>query len=241
MTRPTKESQQQTTRKTALRAGSVAAVALSLVAVMLLTPATALSSSGAGIGSHAYMVNVIGRPNDYKGSGEDSSGRAVFIGLKTSAGASLCEDSSGYSDAGDDGLADLVPAGRQRIGFVAGDFKVLDRDATDGLATISIPADTAGYDVYVRMLGKPGGCLDADGYVLNSTGSYFLTGHIDANRKSGTPEKVLINDIFTVQLDTDGDGIADTTASVFDSQFADYFWSVQNNGLRLMQVVFVAK
>lgn len=237
MTRPTTPSQ----HKTALRIGSVAAVALSLVAVMLLTPASALSSNGAGIGSHAYMVNIIGRPNDYSGSGDDSGGRSVFVGLKTSAGEVSCEDSSAYSDEGDDGLPDLVPSGRQKIGFVAGDFKVLDRDATDGLATISIPADTAGYDVYVRVLGKPGGCLDADGFVLNSTGSYFLTGHIDANRKTGTPQKVLINDIFTVQLDTDGDGVADTTASVFDSQFVDYFWTIQNNGLRLMQVILVAK
>lgn len=238
MTDPTNK---KAPHKTALRAGSVAAVALSLLAVMLVTPASALGSGGAGIGSHAYMVNIIGRPNDHAGSGDDSSGRSLFIGLKTDAGTTACEDSSAFSDAGDDGLADLAPSGRQRIGFVAGDFKVLDRDATDGMATISIPADTAGYDVYVRVLGKPGGCLDADGYVLNSTGSYFLTGHIDANRKTGTPQKVLVNDIFTVQLDTDGDGVADTTASVFDSQFADYFWSIQNNGLRLMQVVFVAK
>jgi hypothetical protein len=218
----------------------IAATALGVAASALLAPAAAVSPSSAGIGSHAYMVNIIGRPNDFKGS-DDGGGRAVWIGLKTNADSATCEATSGYSDAGDDGLADMVPAGRQRIAFVAGDFGVLDKDATDGQATISIPADTQGYDVYVRVLGKPGGCLDADGFVQNSTGSYFLTGHIDANRKSGVPQKVLIDDILTVQLDTDGDGVADETVSVFDSQFTEYFWNVENDGLRLMQLVFVAK
>jgi hypothetical protein len=217
-------------------------VALSMLMIAVGVP-TGLAASDNSVGPHAYKVNIIGRPNDWQGS-NDASGNVVWIGLKTNAESATCEDGSSFSDAGDDGLADLLPAGRQQIGFVGttdGSFDVLDKDATDGRATIAIPANTGGYDTYIRVLGKPGGCLDADGYVLNSTGSYFLTGHIDANRKTGTPQKVLINDIFMVWLDTDGDGVADTEVSVFDSQFADYFWNIENNGLRLMQLIFVAR
>ena len=94
--------------------------------------------------------------------------------------------------------------------------------------------------------------VNVSGIALNRDGSLVFGGAAGLHvcRADGTCRKLVaehegdglvVNDILAVKLDTDGDGIADETVSVFDSQFADYFWSIQNNGLRLMQVVFVAK
>jgi hypothetical protein len=219
------------------------AVVLALVAVGTL-PLINAAGSDNNVGRHAYKINIIGRPNDWKGSDTNGDSKTLFIGLKTNAQDVTCEDASGYSDAGDGTITDAVPANHQTIYFTGttdGSFSVLDRDATDGSARIAIPADLDGYDVYIRVLGKPGGCLDANGYAkdTNDTGTYYYyTGHIDANRKTGAPQKTQIDEIFYVWIDTDGDGVLDTRTSVFDAMFDDYFWQVSNNGLRNMQLIF---
>ena len=117
--------------------------------------------------------------------------------------------------------------------------------------SIAIPetSGTGGYDVYVRILGKPGGCLDADGYAEYDAENYgvidswYFSGHLDANRKTGVPGKVSVNDMFDVwvcvEVDTEtGDCIDFDEISVFDDMFAGYFWQIQNQGLRNMQLIF---
>jgi hypothetical protein len=52
-------------------------------------------------------------------------------------------------------------------------------------------------------------------------------GHLDANRKPGQPEKVNVKSLFY-----------DGNVAYFDDVWSDYFWVLQNNGLRNMQLIF---
>src|SRR5438046_5507962 len=163
-----------------------------------------IASLGANVGSdhnvgrHAYKVNIIGRPNTWNGDDTGSNGKVLFIGLNTNSQEVTCELGSGVGD--DTGqTTDQVPAGHQTIYFTGttdGTFDILDRDATDGSARIAIPANVAGYDMYIRVLGKPGGCLDANAFAVNGTGVYFFAGHLDANRRDGAPEKSPADALF---------------------------------------------
>lgn len=222
--------------------------ALALVVCAALA-ATALPLVTAGpdtnVGRHAFKVNIIGRPNAWSGSDSGSESNTVFISLKTNAGSVQCEASSGVVDDGVGAdTTSAVPSGRETIYFSAGPFDVLDRDATDGSARIQMPANVAGYDIYVRVLGKPGGCLDADAYAWDADGAlYYYAGHLDANRKTGAPEKVRVNELFYVNVDLNADGDATDAGehiSVFDGMFEDYFWQIENSGLRNMQLIFYA-
>lgn len=221
-------------------------IALTLC-VALAATALPLVTAGAdtNVGRHAYKVNFIGRPNAWSGSDTGSESNTVFISLKTNAGSVQCEASSGVIDDGPGAeTTSAVPSGRETIYFSPGPFDVLDRDATDGSARIQMPANVAGYDIYVRVLGKPGGCLDADAYAWDADGAlYYYAGHLDANRKSGAPEKVRVNELFYVNVDLNADGDALDAGehiSVFDGMFEDYFWQIENNGLRNMQLIFYA-
>jgi len=237
-------------KRMGIAAASIAVGALFLAAALaapLLTP----SGSGNNVGPHAYKVNIIGRPNEWRGD-ETSAGKVIFIGIQTvEPGANICEEESGVvDDTVPTPSAEVVP--RQRIHFVPGEtFEVLDRDATDGSASIQIPPTTGvgGYDVYVRILGGSNknfhGCLDADAFAYDAERAlYYFAGHLDANRKNGVPEKVLVNDLFDVwyclDFDAAGNCISSDEISVFDAAFSDYFWNIQNDGLRLLQVIFVA-
>ena len=226
----------------ALVVGVLALAALAYAGVATIPGIETNAGSDHNVGRHAYKVNIIGRPNNWNGDDTGSNGKVLFIGLKTNAQEVTCELGSGVGD--DTGqTTDQVPAGHQTIYFTGttdGTFDILDRDATDGSARIAIPANVAGYDIYIRVLGKPGGCLDANAFAVNSTGTFFFAGHLDANRRSGTPEKIRVDALFFVHVDTNGDGIPDTVVSVFDASFKEYFWQIANNGLRNMQLIFVA-
>ena len=64
---------------------------------------------------------------------------------------------------------------------------------------------------------------------------------MELKRKAGQSTFVEVNDLFNVwwcEEDENGGCKAGTEVelSVFDVSFADYFWDVQNNGVRNVQV-----
>ncbi len=212
------------------------AVAAIMVAVAVIVPMqAALAGSDNNVGKHAYKINIIGRPNDWQGSDTGSDSKTLFISLFEEEARVTCEPTSGVTPTGTE---TYTPEPGQRIYFytnAANQFDVEDRDATDGKAVVSIPQTTNGYDIYVRILGGSNknfpGCLDADAYkyiTTDTTGDlYYYIGHLDANRNPGTPEKVNVRSLFY-----------DGNVAYFDSVWSDYFWTIQNNGLRNMQLIF---
>ncbi len=211
---------------------AVAALAIIAAVAVIVPMQTALAGQDNNVGKHEYKVNIIGRPNDWQGKDTGSESNTLFIGIKVQEQLVQCEDSSGVTLKGWDVSAAQVEPG-QRIYFYQGEtFDVVDRDATDGSANVTIPQTTNGYDIYVRILGGSNknfaGCLDADAYKYNGTDQYYWIGHLDANRKPGTPEKVNVKSLF----------YDPTGTSYFTGVWSDYFWTIQNNGLRNMQLIF---
>lgn len=219
-----------------------ASTSVMLAALVLLTTLLVsgilpvMAGSSTNVGKHAYKVNIIGRPNDWQGSDTGSESKTVFISIKVFEELVECEPLSGVTPVGEVVEAAQVEPG-QRIHFYQGSaFDVVDRDATDGKAVISIPYKEGGYDIFVRVLGGSNknfaGCLDADAYKFlytDASGSwYYYIGHLDVNRSPGKPTKVNVKELF----------YDPTGTSYFTEVWSDYFWTIQNNGLRNMQLIF---
>jgi hypothetical protein len=113
---------------------------------------------------------------------DTSNGRAIFIPVKTAQGPNefYCQsadaDPTGSFIIGDNANANLVteePTQGVRINFVKAaitSLDIVDRDATDGYAEIDVPLDWAtatSVDLFIRVLGKPGGCIQSDAYTYD--------------------------------------------------------------------------
>ena len=213
-------------------------LAMLTISVILAAVPVMAGPKGAdnNVGKHVFKINIIGRPTNWTGKDSGSSSNTIFISIKCHPEMVTCESSSyvDYSHAGEV----WVPEAGQRIYFYsATTFEVVDRDATDGDARVTIPAPAAGYqyNISVRVLGgnntKFPGCLEADA-VRDSIygepiGTYYLIGTLHANRKPGTPEKVDVRGLFYTG-----------STAYFSDYYQDYFWSITNNGLRNMQLIF---
>jgi hypothetical protein len=228
------------------------------VLTLSLGMAIALTSSdGKKLSGPHYQFNLIGHPKSI--SGDDSNGRAIMIPLKTTNNEPLpCEEFSDGVEVTDDVVPTFednykAPKGVKLVFTPAADFAIVDRDGTDGYAEVEIPtvADSNGddpddrvlaVDVYLRILGKPNQCMRINGYADDATQSlWFWSGRVDLKRKAGQSTFVKVNELFNFwwcAVDDNGNCMAGTEVelSVFDSSFANYFWDVQNNGVRNVQV-----
>jgi hypothetical protein len=178
--------------------------------------AAGLTGNGAPAG-HEFQLNLIGVP---KGKSTDTSnnGRRIFIPL----------------------------AGTTKILLSEGDFAVLDSNATDGTGAFRLPSpDPDGdgvteYSVFARALGKPGGNLrittcgiDADGVEICSLESAVFTRNSGKSRFENVSRELLF-----VFVDLDGDGVVERIP-LFDDRLEGFLWSVDNQGLRLLQLRFI--
>jgi len=235
-----------------------------LLTLVLAVPAFA-ADNGAPNGAH-YNVNLIGVPkaelSNFLGGGADTSnGSTIFMPLVTSKqprnfrdGTCTTPDGTQTDFVDDSGptFSTQAPDGKVRIYFdpnTEGRFEITDRDAVDGEARISIPVDpTDGnsvlVDLYVRVLGKPGGCAEISGYALeDATGLWWYAGSILVNRTGGKSSFVNATDIFAVHycpvdlvtLTCSGPTVS---LSVFNDLFSQYFWEVNNFKARLIQMRF---
>jgi len=235
-----------------------------LLTLLLAVPAFA-ADNGAPNGAH-YNVNLIGVPkaelsNFLGGNADASNGSTIFMPLVTSKqprnfrdGTCTTPDGTQTAFVDDSGptFSTQAPDGKVRIYFdpnTEGRFEITDRDAVDGAARISIPVDpTDGnsvlVDLYVRVLGKPGGCAEISGYALeDATGLWWYAGSILVSRTGGKSSFVNATDIFAVHycpvdlvtLTCSGPA---ASLSVFNDIFSQYFWEVNNFKARNIQMRF---
>jgi hypothetical protein len=150
----------------------------------LLTP-TARVGNGAPSGQLVFSWNLIGTPSDYQGGCGD--GRRIFVERDVNNAHIQITNGSTWS--------------------------IVDCNATGGNIADMTSNDLGLYDVYVRILGKPGGRLHvcAAETFTDADGDLCLLGTIDLTRASGQSK-------FTVKPD-----------SLFDASLEDVFWSVDTN------------
>jgi hypothetical protein len=138
-------------------------------------------------------------------------------------------------------------------------MNVVDRDATDGSAEIAVPADWAdaiSIDLYIRVLGKPGGCIGMDAFVYDGS-YYYFAGTAVFKRKAGQSMFVDAGELTDVWYCPEGsvvtptgghnyDCVAGTSIvsavelNVFNDLFTQYFWDINNAGVRVTQVLMRA-
>ncbi len=208
-----------------------------------VTPALSTSATGNGAPSGAhYTLNIIGVAKDKSPNFSGGDGHRIFVDLgRTGAAANT------------------------RINLIEGDFSVLDANGTDGVAAFQLPnPDPDGdgatsYSVYVRALGKPGGKATMQSCYEDATGTWcavdFAGGvqPITIERtKSGVAKFVNVSkDLLFVDYCTAWaagiDGVLGTADDVctnvaqialFSNNLLSYFWSYDNEGLKLAQLRF---
>lgn len=182
-------------------------------------------------GAH-YNLNIIGVPKNKTADMTGNNGGRIFVPLY----------------------------GKTKIMLIEGpDYAVLDANGTDGSASFQLPnPDEDGdgyssYSIYARALGTPGGsvtiktCGDADvneitldGYVeVCSAEPLTLTRTKGAAPKFSNVSTELLTILVTADVYEDGVLIlAAGRYTIFDDALEDYFWSYDNNGLKLLQLRF---
>ena len=207
------------------------------------SPALAVGTTGNGAPSGAhYTLNIIGVPKDKSANLTGGNGHRIFVDLGRTGAAS-----------------------NTRINLREGDFAVLDANGTDGTAAFQLPNPdpdgdgTTAYSVYVRALGKPGGKTTMQSCYEDETGTWcavdFAGGvePITIERSKGGVGKFtnVSKDLLFVDYCTEwaagDDGVLGTADDVctsvdqialFSNDLLAYFWSYDNEGLKLAQLRF---
>lgn len=178
--------------------------------------------NGAPSGSH-YNLNVIGVPHDKTADMTNDNGHRIFVDLD----------------------------GNTRIDLKKGEtFEVLDGNGTDGKASFQLPhPDPDGdgetlYSVWVRALGTPGGssttttCATYTDPVTLEEEEYCSSENLIIMREKGKSTFTKADKyLLFIYVDLDGDGVAEKYP-LFDEALEDYYWSYDNNGLKLLQMRF---
>jgi len=191
-------------------------VALTIILAMAI-PAAAGTGNGAPSGPH-YNLNIIGVPKNKTASMDNNNGGRIFVPLEGKTSIWLKE--------GDD-------------------FAVLDANGTDGNgASFQLPNPDPNndgiteYSVWARALGKPGGssttttCAYVDTELWCSIYSMVLV-----REKGGSKFDNVTKELLYVYVDLDGNGTAERYP-LFSDAMVNYFWSYDNNGLKLAQLRF---
>jgi hypothetical protein len=149
-----------------------------------------------------------------------------------------------------DGHVIFVPlSGTARIGLSEGDFAVLDCNGTDGSAAFQLPnpdptnSGTTVYSVWARALAKPGGQSTTTTCATEPlTGETYcsLYSMVLVREKGKSSFTNVSRELLYVYADIDLDGDVERVP-LFDERLQDYFWSYQNQGLRLAQLRFYAE
>lgn len=177
------------------------------------------TGTGAPAGA-MYQLNIIGVPNGKTAEMTGNNGRRIFVPLEGSSKILLSEGA---------------------------DFNVLDANGTDGNgAKFQLPnpdPDNDGmtsYSVFARALGKPGGSARIETCATDplTLEEVCSTLNYVAVRNTGPSKFVNVSkQLLYIYADLDGDG-TDERYPLFDKRLEDYFWSYDNNGLKLLQLRF---
>jgi hypothetical protein len=180
--------------------------------------AKTVTGNGAPNGPH-YNLNIIGVAKDKTAAMDDNNGHRIFVKLWGNTKIMLAE--------GDD-------------------FSVLDANGTDGDgAKFQLPDPdpdddmVTTYSVFARALGQPGGWSNTlTGFVDENGDYYYSMDTLTLVRGHGRQKFTNVSkELLTIYADIDGDGIPERVG-LFDDDTYDYFWSYDNNGLKLAQLRF---
>ncbi len=180
--------------------------------------ATGTTGNGAPSGAH-YNLNIIGVPQGKTADMTGNNGSRIFVPLYGSTKILLSQSTDGT-------------------------FQVLDANGTDGSASFQLPAPGT-YSVWARALGKPGGSSTMQtcavdpvtGETICSTDmlvSVRGTGKSSFTNVTKQLTTITIDPTLAASLGLTCSG----TVNIFDPCLQNYFWSYDNNGLKLLQLRF---
>lgn len=187
----------------------------------------AVTGNGAPSGAH-YNLNIIGVPKGKTADMTGNNGGVIFVSL----------------------------TGNTKINLSPGtDFQVTDANGTDGTAAFTLPDDVATtYTVWARALGGPGGTANittcaqlvlSDGtldQVCSDTPLTMTRTKTGAPKFTNVSKDLLYVTIAAPILDASGNVLlAAGSYPLFDAALQDYFWSYDNNGLKILQLRFYPK
>lgn len=186
----------------------------------------ATTGNGAISGAH-YNLNLIGVSKGKTATMTNNEGHRIFVNLDGKTKILLQEGST---------------------------FSVIDANGTDGSAKFQLPnpdPDNDGitvYSVYARALGKPGGkaSMNTCGTGAGLDGVFGTADDeelcsiytLDLAREKGKSSFTNVSKyLLYVYADINGDGLVERVP-LFDAALEDYFWSYDNNGLKIVQLRF---
>jgi hypothetical protein len=197
------------------------------------SPAVASTGNGAPSGEH-YTLNIIGVSNGKNANMDAASGHVIFVGLGSKKPAEPVTTKIMLSQSAS-----------------AGEFGVLDKNGTDGVAQFSLPAPGT-YSIWARALGTPGGeakittCAEDIADDLDGGAQYpidICSTQYEAfvrGTKADQFRDVTFNLTHIMLADGSDPALAcgTTEVSLFNPCLEGYFWKYDNNGLKLLQVRF---
>ena len=137
--------------------------------------------------------------------------------------------------------------GVTKIMLKEGDYAVLDANGTDGTAQFQLPnPDPEGdggqlaYSVWIRPVAGKGSVSFATCFTETSSNSvYCYAGSLVQNLTKNNKFSDVSKDLLQVCADVDTtDGIDLELVPLFSDLGEDYFWEVDNNGMRNVQMRF---
>ena len=205
--------------------------------------------NGAAVGKGGYLLNVIAFEQCPAGDFEGSNRHMIAV-------------QANYTGNGVDKTSKT-----NKIFLKAGDFRVWDGNACDDGAQFYLPVDGnclncddpsiepvfTEYEVYARVVGKPGGqvtvtsCVEyfnTDTEQLESLCSVGADNVYVGLRQTGGGKLQnkwdnVSTELLTVCIDTSGDGICDQRIGLFDAFGEDYWWNWDTEGRPHVQLVFI--
>jgi hypothetical protein len=210
----------------------IAILSLAALSATSVLPASVVAATGNGAPSGAHFnLNIHGVANPKTADMTGGDGHSIFVSLTGTSKIMLSEGA---------------------------EFNVLDANGTDGTARFQLPNPdpendgTTVYSVYARPLGKPNGSAKmttcatqvtagVDGIMGTAddvSEELCSVGSVTVTRSKGKSTFTNVSkDLLYMYVDLDGDGTAERY-NIFNSALQDYFWSYENNGLKLLQLRF---
>ena len=212
-------------------------------------------------GSPVFVLNILGKKSDWNGQGDynNPDRHTIFVPENTTEWLTQTNMSPGT-------YGNLTTDGSVLIWMTSGpEFAVLDGNAFDD-ANASLQIENGRYFVYLAALAKPGGKTTLDGWYYDNEGSacYQLGQVKKIHRQKGQPGWVNTTDLFYItweqllalgytpeelilyfgeQQDGQSLWIFDFLQFLQDT-YGDtdyYFWKVDNNGNKHLQLRFYKK
>ena len=216
-----------------------------LLALLIVTGGAAVLYYGCAEKAHDPVSSSVGAGNEFLSS-NPSTGNGAPSGPHYDLNIIGVPKGKTADMTGDNGHRIFVPLdGTTKILLSPGDFQVLDGNGTDGSAAFQLPnpdptnSGTTTYSVFARSLGKPGGTSFMVTCASDSTGTTFCSTDTSFNvRSKGKSSFTNVSkELLYIYADIDGDGTIDRVP-LFDSRLQDYYWSYDNNGLKVLQLRF---